>query len=188
MVLLRMTWALAASILFLEVSTILAQHQIVCSGQAAGGYAAFPDVCRLPNGELFCVFYSGYGHVSTPSAKWPKGGRIMAVRSSDNGQSWSRPFVVIDTDQDDRDPSVASLKNGTLLLTKRGLGFAVGKESGSPGCSERTFGHTGSTGTLCWADRASETICVVLTSLPARAVQPHPSKLAAERVAAVSRH
>jgi len=71
---------------------------------------------------------------------------------------------------------------------KRGLGFAVGKESGSLGCSERTFGHTGSTGTLCWADPASETICVVLTSLPARAVQPHPSKLAAERVAAASRH
>ena len=117
MVFLRMTWALAASILFLEVSTILAQHQIVCSGQAAGGYAAFPDVCRLPNGELFCVFYSGYGHVSTPSAKWPKGGRIMAVRSSDNGQIWSRPFVVIDTDQDDRDPSVASSKMGRSSST-----------------------------------------------------------------------
>jgi len=40
-----------------------------------GGYAAFPDICRLHNGDLFCVFYSGYGHVSTPSAKWPKGGR-----------------------------------------------------------------------------------------------------------------
>src|SRR3954453_5277899 len=30
-------------------------------------------------------------------------------------------------------------------LTPRGLGFAVGKGSGSPGCSGRTFGHTGST-------------------------------------------
>jgi CubicO group peptidase (beta-lactamase class C family) len=69
-------------------------------------------------------------------------------------------------------------------LTPRGLGFAVGATSGSPGCSERTFGHTGSTGTLCWADPESETICVVLTSLPARAVRPHPRDLAAERVAA----
>ncbi len=112
----RMTWALAASILFLEAPATSAQHQIVCSGQAAGGYAAFPDVCRLRNGELFCVFYSGYGHVSTPSSKWPKGGRIMAVRSSDNGQSWSKPLVVMDTDQDDRDPSVACLKDGSLLL------------------------------------------------------------------------
>jgi CubicO group peptidase (beta-lactamase class C family) len=69
----------------------------------------------------------------------------------------------------------------------RGLGFAVGKGSGSPGCSERTFGHTGSTGTLCWADPASDTICVVLTSLPARAAQRHPRALAAEHVAAAAR-
>src|SRR6516165_3734934 len=73
-------------------------------------------------------------------------------------------------------------------LTPRGLGFAVGEEAGSRGCSARTFGHTGSTGTLCWADPVSDTICVVLTSLPARAVQPHPRDLAAERVAQASRH
>ncbi len=71
-------------------------------------------------------------------------------------------------------------------FTPRGLGFGVGKESGSPGCSERTFGHTGSTGTLCWADPASETICVVLTSLPRRGAQRHPRELAAERVAAAA--
>ncbi|HEV3342037.1 MAG TPA: serine hydrolase [Pirellulales bacterium] len=72
-------------------------------------------------------------------------------------------------------------------VTPRGLGFAVGRKSGSPGCSEQTFGHTGSTGTLCWADPASETICVVLTSLPARAVRPHPRDLAAERVATAAK-
>jgi CubicO group peptidase (beta-lactamase class C family) len=72
-------------------------------------------------------------------------------------------------------------------LTPRGLGFAVGKESGSRGCSAQSFGHTGSTGTLCWADPASDTTCVVLTSLPGRAVKPHPRELAAERVAAAAR-
>jgi sialidase-1 len=108
---------MVAFILLLAASNAApAQHQIVCSGEAAGGYAAFPDVCRLRNGDLFCVFYSGYGHVSVPNAEWPKGGRIMAVRSPDNGQTWSKPVVVIDTDQDDRDPSVACLKDGTLLL------------------------------------------------------------------------
>jgi CubicO group peptidase (beta-lactamase class C family) len=69
-------------------------------------------------------------------------------------------------------------------LTPRGLGFHTGKSSGSHGCSENTFGHTGSTGTLAWADRASETICVVLTSLPGRAVEPHPRELAGARIAA----
>ncbi len=72
-------------------------------------------------------------------------------------------------------------------LTPRGLGFGVGRGAGSPGCSERTFGHTGSTGTLCWADPASETICVVLTSLPRRGAKRHPRELAAERVASSAR-
>jgi CubicO group peptidase (beta-lactamase class C family) len=72
-------------------------------------------------------------------------------------------------------------------LAPRGLGFGVGKGAGSRGCSEQTFGHTGSTGTLCWADPASETICVVLTSLPSRAERRHPRELTAERVAAAAR-
>ena len=50
-------------------------------------------------------------------------------------------------------------------LTPRGLGLNVGAAAGSKGCSEKTFGHTGSTGTIAWADPASQTICVVLTSL-----------------------
>jgi CubicO group peptidase (beta-lactamase class C family) len=71
-------------------------------------------------------------------------------------------------------------------FTPRGLGFGVGKGAGSPGCSEQTFGHTGSTGTLCWADPATDTICVVLTSLPGRGLKAHPRTLASERVAEAS--
>ena len=76
-------------------------------------------------------------------------------------------------------------------FTQRGLGFAVGTGAGSPGCSERTFGHTGSTGTLCWADPASETICVVLTSLPSRGAKRHPPRRrrsASPRQATADRH
>jgi CubicO group peptidase (beta-lactamase class C family) len=69
-------------------------------------------------------------------------------------------------------------------FTPRGIGFHVGAEAGAPGCSEKTFGHTGSTGTLCWADPATKTICVVLTSLPRRGAQIHPRELAAKEVAA----
>lgn len=68
-------------------------------------------------------------------------------------------------------------------LRPRGLAFDVGATSFSPGCSEQTFGHTGATGTLCWADPQTETICVVLTTLPGRAVDPHPRKLASDLVA-----
>ncbi len=72
-------------------------------------------------------------------------------------------------------------------LTPRGLGLNVGSSAGSEGCSEKTFGHTGSTGTLAWADPASHTVCVVLTTLPARAVRPHPRNLAAASIAAAVR-
>ena len=72
-------------------------------------------------------------------------------------------------------------------VTPRGLGLNVGAGAGSPGCSEKTFGHTGSTGTIAWADPATHTICVVLTTLPARAVDPHPRDLAANAIAAAMR-
>jgi CubicO group peptidase (beta-lactamase class C family) len=68
-------------------------------------------------------------------------------------------------------------------FTPRGLGFAVGSQSGSPGCSEKTFGHGGSSGTLVWADPATDTVCVVLTTLPWGAAKPHPLRVASDLVA-----
>ena len=88
----------------------------IVTDAGAGGYQAFPDVCRLPDtGELLCVFYAGYGHVSLPNQALPRGGRICAIRSTDEGQTWSEPFVIVDTPDDDRDPSICALPDGTLL-------------------------------------------------------------------------
>ncbi|MBD3674893.1 MAG: beta-lactamase family protein [Planctomycetaceae bacterium] len=71
-------------------------------------------------------------------------------------------------------------------LRPRGLGFDLGQIGGTPGLSPNTFGHTGSTGTICWADPATKAITVILTTLPYRAVTPHPrdriAALAAEAV------
>jgi len=64
---------------------------LVCSDGGAGGYEAFPDVCRLADGRLMCVFYAGYGHVLLPNAAHPKGGRIDCCTSSDEGRTWSAP-------------------------------------------------------------------------------------------------
>lgn len=68
-------------------------------------------------------------------------------------------------------------------MRRRGLGFDVGSGVGGPKRSENVFGHTGSTGTLCWADPLSDCICVVLTTLPARAANPHPRNVASQHVA-----
>jgi len=81
----------------------------------AGGYQAFPDVCRLKNGDLLCVFYAGYAHISFPKEGLPNGGRVCAVRSKDDGKTWSEPWTVVDTPLDDRDPSICCLPDGTVL-------------------------------------------------------------------------
>ena len=67
-------------------------------------------------------------------------------------------------------------------LPPRGLGFAIGPGPAAR-VAEATFGHSGSTGTLAWADPRTETICVVLTTLPGRAGHQHPRNLVSARVA-----
>jgi CubicO group peptidase (beta-lactamase class C family) len=71
-------------------------------------------------------------------------------------------------------------------LRPRGLGFDLGQIGNTPRLSDSTFGHTGSTGTICWADPSTDSICVILTTLPYRAVKPHPRDLVAARVAAAT--
>ncbi len=70
-------------------------------------------------------------------------------------------------------------------LPPRGLGFGLGKRASSDACSERAFGHTGSTGTLAWADPSTDTLCVILTTLPGGAATEHPRQVASDRVASL---
>jgi Neuraminidase (sialidase) len=82
----------------------------VCRDAGAGGYEAFPDVCRL-----IAVFYAGYGHVSLPDERHPRGGRISYCLSSDEGKTWSEARILYDGPDDDRDPSIVQLSNGMLI-------------------------------------------------------------------------
>jgi hypothetical protein len=93
------------------------QYNVISRGEAAGPYQAFPDVCRLPGGDLACVFYAGYGHVSLPNDEWPRGGRVCLIQSSDEGRTWSTPRVLFDGPQDDRDPHIAAMRDGTLVCS-----------------------------------------------------------------------
>ena len=87
----------------------------VCTDAGAGGYEAFPDVCRLQDGRLMCVFYASWAHVGLPDDAHPKGGRVSACFSSDEGKTWTPAQVVFDGPHDDRDPSVVQLKDGRIL-------------------------------------------------------------------------
>jgi hypothetical protein len=90
-------------------------YAYVCEDAGAGGYEAFPDVCRLSDGRLMCVFYAGYGHIALPNEKLPRGGRISYSLSSDEGQTWSPAETLYDGPEDDRDPSIVQLKSGRIL-------------------------------------------------------------------------
>ncbi len=88
----------------------------VCADAGAGTYEAFPDICRTRAGELLCVFYAGYGHVSVPNEKLPRGARIALCRSTDDGKTWSPAATVVDSPIDDRDASITELPGGDLLV------------------------------------------------------------------------
>ncbi len=93
------------------------QPVVISRGDLAGTYQAFPDACRLQDGRIACVFYAGYGHVSLQHAQWPRGGRICVVYSSDEGCTWTRPAVLLDSVEDDRDPHIAQMSDGTLVCS-----------------------------------------------------------------------
>lgn len=69
------------------------------------------------------MFYAGFGHVSLPKyapdkklpANCAKAGRICMVRSRDDGHTWSKAEIVVDTDLDDRDSSIVELPDGELI-------------------------------------------------------------------------
>jgi hypothetical protein len=90
----------------------------ISRGEAAATYQAFPDACRLKNGDIVAVFYAGYGHVAIPATDdFPKGGRLCMVRSSDEGRTWTKPEIIYDDDDDNRDPHIAQLDDGTIVVT-----------------------------------------------------------------------
>jgi sialidase-1 len=78
-------------------------------------YDSFPDVKRLPDGRLLCVFRDAsfpekVRHIEADA-------RIVGVTSSDGGSTWSKPFVIYDDPDCQNDPSVAVLHDGRLLMT-----------------------------------------------------------------------
>ena len=61
-------------------------YTIVASDGPGGPYCAFPGVCRLPDGRLIVVYYSGVesGHVTRTDQR-PGGGCIAYVTSDVEG-------------------------------------------------------------------------------------------------------
>lgn len=66
------------------------------------------------------------------------------------------------------DTAAAMITNQNAGLNQAyGIGWALNGARFGKGCSARTFGHGGSTGTLCWLDPEKDLSFVLLTTKPA---------------------
>jgi hypothetical protein len=72
-----------------------------------GGY--FPVAIRLASGEILAVVRAGAPHIG-------RAGRLDLTMSKDQGKTWSKPWTAVDGPEDDRNPALGQLADGTILL------------------------------------------------------------------------
>jgi hypothetical protein len=80
------------------------ERSLVVSGQ---GY--FPVALRLQDGRIAVVLRGGAGHLGIK-------GRLDMVFSADEGKTWTKPSLVVDSPADDRNPALGQAKDGTLIV------------------------------------------------------------------------
>lgn len=92
------------------MAPILSSNHILIS-QDPNRHFAFPDICQLTSGSLLVVFRDGQAHVDLS-------GQIVMSRcpSPNKALQFESPQVICNTDWDDRDPSIAQLSDGTLIV------------------------------------------------------------------------
>lgn len=93
-----------------RVASLHVPEPIVVARAETGLVAHFPDVVSLGGGHLLATYREGTGHLG-PS------GRISVVESEDGGRTWGEPRVAVDGPFDDRDPKLARLADGTVMLS-----------------------------------------------------------------------
>ena len=71
-------------------------------------YCAWPSVARTREGDLIVLFTKTEEHLGP-------NGAILLSRSTDGGDSWQDPVVVLDTPIDDRESGITALHDGRLV-------------------------------------------------------------------------
>lgn len=151
------------------------------------GHVAFPDIARLPSGEILLVYREAALHGVDPT------GRIVRQIGAADALNWSEPETLHDTpDVDDRDPSVTVTSGGGVIInwfqylyevTDDGdlgvhqiffgrsddLGAALAETSMVPGESMGYPGaHLGDD--ELWTDAAGDPVVVTACSSPIREI------------------
>ena len=163
---------------------------------SALGIGTIPEANRMPVQIEFAAPEAGGGAADASRWDWnspywrqlgaPWGG---AHASASDVGTFLRAMM---SDQDDflrgSTKRLMRTNQNPMGVESRGLGLDVDMRSSKVTCSANSFGHSGSTGTLAWAEPDTQRICVVLTTLPARALEEesHPRHLASEWIAKAS--
>jgi Neuraminidase (sialidase) len=74
-------------------------------------YAGWSTLARRANGELWLTWSGGRAAHVCPF------GQVHAMKSNDNGETWTFPRVLLDGPLDDRDSGVLETAKGTLIVT-----------------------------------------------------------------------
>jgi len=70
----------------------------------------WPGVTRTPDGDILVSASERIAHVDPF-------GRVVVSRSTDDGRTWTEPQVIFDSDTDDRDATLNTLPDGTVVAT-----------------------------------------------------------------------
>jgi hypothetical protein len=84
--------------------------KVLVAEETAPMQIRFPDITRRIDGALAVAYYASTGHTRS-------NGVIKFTTSTDNGATWSTPTLVVQTAYDARDPKIATLSDGTLLIS-----------------------------------------------------------------------
>jgi hypothetical protein len=87
-----------------EARAIPMERVLAVSGQ---GY--FPVALRLRDGRIAVVLRGGGPHLSIA-------GRLDMIFSGDEGKTWTKPAVVVDSPLDDRNPAFGQADDGALVV------------------------------------------------------------------------
>jgi sialidase-1 len=71
-------------------------------------YCAWPSIVRTVGGDLIVLFTKTEEHLGPDGA-------ILLSRSTDNGKTWLRPVVVLDSPIDDRESGITTLRDGRIV-------------------------------------------------------------------------
>ena len=106
----------------LEHGTVFSQPDRVT------GYAAWPSVTRDADGTLVAAFSGNRIMHVCPY------GKVLLVKSRDEGKTWSAPIIAVDTPLDDRDWSPPSTTPGHSRRRMR-TGACTARRSGATWCA-----------------------------------------------------